>query len=66
MKVIENPICDRCMEEEETTEHFLCRCPFYSKTRHEVFNYLFIPTAKIKDLKLKDILKFCGKTDRIT
>ena len=65
MKKADFPDCEQCMEwEEETPEHFLCDCMAYCSIRLEIFGKQFLSKKELKDLKIKQILRFVSASGR--
>ena len=59
-----DPYCDMCGDI-ETTEHFLCHCPAYIKSRATHLGSYTINYNSIWSITPADILKFINKSKRI-
>jgi len=64
LRIINSPTCGRCLEEDETAEHFLCSCPSYSTLRHKILGEYEIESSMLTEVELKDILTFAKRTGR--
>ena len=65
MRVVGSPTCLKCLEEDETAEHFLCSCPAYSSTRLRTVGEWTIDPNVICRINLRDVLSFIKKTKRL-
>jgi ribonuclease HI len=54
--------CENCGEEEETSEHFLLKCPFYSLERYQILGNDLLEAEDIRSMKLTKIRNFIGNT----
>ena len=64
MKIVEDPICEQCLEEEESVEHFLCECPAFAVPRYNNLGGMAIKRNELSELKLKKILSFIKESRR--
>ena len=64
MKLAEDPICEQCLEEEESVEHFLCECPAFARPRYLNLGGLMIKRHELSELSLKRILSFIKESKR--
>ena len=64
MDIDDNPLCDCGEGDEETVYHFLGECPAFNRIRFDIFRNHYLKTDQLKDLKLKDIMKFVKKTGK--
>ena len=64
MKLAEDPICEQCLEEEESVEHFLCECPAFARPRFLYLGGLMIKRNELSSLSLKRILSFIKESKR--
>ena len=58
------PTCNKCEEEEETSEHFLLKCPVYAKLRYQIFGKAIMKTEDIRMENIPTILKYIENTKR--
>ena len=58
--------CKQCGEPDasETVEHYLASCPKYTFHRYHTLGKIFLNTNELKDLSLKNILKYVKKKKR--
>ena len=66
MGMEEDPICNRCEEEEETMEHFLTKCPAFAEARFEILGGAEITLDLARASSPKDIMTFVRRTNRFT
>jgi len=60
---ISNSMCDKCGEEEETTEHFLLACPAYALTRLQIYGNFAVRHSKMPIIaNPKALLNFAAST----
>ena len=64
MKMEDDPICQNCLEDEETVEHFLCHCPAFARNRRIALGYISLSSTDLPNYSLKKILKFVKSTKR--
>ena len=64
MKLTDSPICEQCLEEEESMEHFLCECPAFAIPRYHNLGGMAIKRKDLSGLKLKMILSFIKESKR--
>jgi len=58
--------CPKCELEDETVEHFLCRCPCYAMIRFEVFEEFYSTMNRIfGNYNIQQIVKYANKTGRL-
>ena len=65
MKMEDDPTCENCLEDEETTEHFLTECPAFARERYNTLGKMFLRQADLQHLKIKQILNFIKETKRL-
>ena len=65
MKMEDDPTCENCLEDEETTEHFLTECPAFARERYNTLGKMFLRQTDLKHLKIKQILNFIKETKRL-
>jgi hypothetical protein len=65
LNVLNSPTCPKCLEEDETAEHFVCRCPIYSRPRMDIWGAYELQTSELVSLDIKTILTFVRKTGRV-
>jgi hypothetical protein len=58
--------CEKCEEEEETSEHFLLKCPFYAQERLQKLGNTFLDAEDIRRTKIANIRNFILGTKRLT
>lgn len=60
------PDCKHCMEQPETAEHFIGRCPFYAHLRLQIFG---TPETNLADIvkqhKTSKITEFINRSSRL-
>ncbi|CAH1974332.1 unnamed protein product [Acanthoscelides obtectus] len=61
MGVAEDPLCERCGVEEETSAHVLCRCEALSYYRQTILGSITLDPQDVKELGLKAILNFAKR-----
>lgn len=64
--VIEDDKCPNCPECVETTEHFLGRCPAYSRLRYAIFHRVTLEVRDLQGTHAADILRFVIGTKRFS
>ena len=64
--VSETQICSSCEESEDSTEHFLCYCPAFSRIRRQLFGEDVIGAEFVGSLSVKSILHFIKETEKFT
>ena len=65
MKMEDSPICTKCEEDEETSEHFIAKCPAYAKQRRDHLGAPILDQRELAGLKIRDIIKFTKETGRM-
>lgn len=65
MNIEQDPMCEQCLEEEETVEHFLCDCPAFATIRYNTLGSLFLNQNDLPTLRMSQILNFVRKTRRL-
>ena len=65
MKIEPEPTCEQCLEEEESVEHFLTECPAFSIPRYYTLGNMFLKQKDLPNLKVKKILEFVDRTERL-
>jgi ribonuclease HI len=58
-------ICEGCEEEEETSEHFLLRCPLFALERYQILGNDFLAAEDIQEMKISKIKCFISSTARL-
>ena len=61
----ENPTCDKCKEDEETPEHLLTNCLFFTKLRFQKLGIAFPQKEQVMDYNLNTILGYIKDTNRL-
>ena len=64
MKMEDDPICENCLEDEETVEHFLAECPAFATERYNTLGNMFLKQKDLPTLKINQILSFIKATKR--
>jgi hypothetical protein len=64
MRLANSPTCAKCLEEDETVEHFVCRCPNFSRVRRRTLGDFELRSEELISAVLKSVLSFF-KTTRI-
>jgi ribonuclease HI len=64
MKMEDSPICENCLEDEETAEHFLTECPAFAIERYHTLGKMFLEQNDLPNLRIKQILSFINETKR--
>ncbi len=64
IKKLLTPTC-KCGEEEESSDHFIQRCPIFCKERFFILGKITLEDGDLDGLWLKDILKFIKETRRL-
>ena len=59
-------LCEGCMEEEETSSHFLCSCPCYMGIRAMYLGSTQIPAERIKQIPIKVLVAYILATKRFS
>ena len=60
-----DPICNECMEDEETMEHLLAKCPVYAQDRYELLGGAITSIDQIRTCKIKNITNFVKRTGKL-
>jgi hypothetical protein len=63
-RLANSPTCAKCLEEDETVEHFLCRCPIFSRVRRRTLGDLELCCEQLISADLKSLLSFIKATRR--
>jgi hypothetical protein len=58
IKVLNNPVCRFCFEENETSSHLLCECPALTRVRNRFLNSQVCDPSKIIAIDPRTLLKF--------
>jgi hypothetical protein len=58
MGLSDNPICRKCVTEEETSVHILCACEALALLRHSYLCPFFLDAEDIRKLNIRAIWKF--------
>ena len=58
-------LCKKCSEEDETVEHYLCKCPAYAHNRTNIWGAPTIPYTQTNAMSLKSIALFLRETKRL-
>ena len=64
MGIVDSPVCVSCLEEEDTTEHYICYCPAFSRTRQRILAGDVLSMESVHRLSLPDILRFIKETGK--
>jgi ribonuclease HI len=64
MRLANSPTCNRCLEEDETVEHFLCRCPAFSQARNRNIGGYELDSEELCSIDLNNVLKFVKRSGR--
>ena len=64
MKIEEDPTCEQCLEDIEDLEHYLTDCPAFATIRQQTLGAAFLKLEDMKNLNIKNILKFVKRTKR--
>ena len=64
LKIVETAKCPKCKQEDETTNHFMERCPAYSMKRQIYFNSPTLETAEWTKARLSIIAEYAKATGR--
>ena len=64
MKIEEDPTCEQCLEDTEDLEHYLTDCPAFATIRQRTFGETFLKRVDLKNLSIKNILKYVKRTKR--
>ncbi len=64
MRFANSPTCAKCLEEDETVEHFVCRCPIFSRVRRRTLGDFELRTEELISADLKSVLSFIKATRR--
>ena len=64
--IIEDPVCLSCLEEADSTEHFLCECPAFARARLRVLGSDVMRMSNIRSLKLEDIYRFAKESGKFS
>ena len=65
MKMEDDPICNKCGEDEETSEHFIAKCPAFARQRKQFLGNYFLKTEELVNLGIKNIMKYADETGRL-
>ena len=65
MKMEDDPICNKCGEEEETSEHFIAKCPAYARQRRQYLGSYFLRTEDLANLGTRKIMRYADETGRL-
>ena len=64
MKIEDDPTCEQCLEDIEDLEHYLTDCPAFATVRQQTLGAAFLKCEDLKNLNIKNILKFVKRTKR--
>ena len=64
IKLADSPICEQCLEEEESVEHYLCECPAFATPRYNNLGGQVIKKEELSHFRLKKILDFIKDSKR--
>ena len=64
MGLVDSPLCERCNQEEETTYHFVGRCPSYGPVRQRCLGAFIIDSLDLKLIDPSHLLAFIKATRR--
>jgi len=62
MGLNDNPICRKCVTEEETSVHVLCACEALASLRHSYLGSLFLDRVDFRKLNIGAIWNFAKWT----
>ncbi len=62
MKIEEDPTCEQCLEDMEDLEHYLTDCPAFATIRQQTFRETVLKREDLKNLGIKNILKYVKRT----
>ena len=61
----QSPVCQFCVQEPETIQHYVCYCPYFSLYRLEFLGHFFITQSSwLTELSLGNLLGFLRSTRR--
>jgi hypothetical protein len=58
MRLANSPTCAKCLEEDETVEYFVCRCPIFSRVRRRTLGDFELRSEELISADLKSVLSF--------
>jgi ribonuclease HI len=58
MRLANSPTCAKCLEEDETLEHFVCRCPIFSRVRRRTLGDFELRSDELISADFKSLLSF--------
>ncbi len=61
---IDDATCSICSTEDETVEHFMCRCPIFMRLRHITFGQHIIDETDISLLPIDLVVKYTKQSTR--
>ena len=64
MRLVPDPTCPLCGEEEETAKHFLCECVALGRLRMELFGVDVIAVEDIRGLDINQVWRLMKKSSR--
>ena len=64
MKIRTDPICSVCGEEDETSVHFLGKCPATIMARHSILGFYFLRLDELRCIQPHDLMRFARATKR--
>lgn len=62
--VIDDPLCQQCTQESETSLHFIGSCDRYMVLRQEIFGSALLRKEDVNDLKVSDVQAYIRKSGR--
>ncbi|MCP3668559.1 MAG: hypothetical protein GY696_39775 [Gammaproteobacteria bacterium] len=65
-KLVGDPICPMCGEEEEDAWHFLTECDAYAQIRIRLWGHPWMDPEQFSQLKLEDLLRFIHTSGRFS
>ncbi len=64
MRLANSPTCAKCLEVDETVEHFVCRCPIFSRERRRTLGDFELCCEQLISADLESLLSFIKVTRR--
>jgi hypothetical protein len=58
LELTDNPICERCIEEDESATHILCDCEAVAHVRFRHLGQFFMEPSDYCDAPLEKVLRF--------
>ncbi len=64
IRVIDDPICENCVREDETAIHFLGNCDRFMAPRQRIFGFPKLESMDVRKLNISDLLAYIKATHR--